>query len=63
MSKIEEPLPDSLQLREFLQDYHRRNMEEIRSAVTRGAAGIEASYFCDQEVLLGLAREAGERSS
>jgi hypothetical protein len=63
MNEIEEPVSESLELRDLLQDYHRRNMEEIRSAVTRGAAGIEASYFCDQEVLLSLAREPSQRSS
>jgi hypothetical protein len=43
---------------EFRQDYHRRTMEEIRAAVTRGAAGLQASYFFDQEAA-GLADEPG----
>lgn len=56
--RLEEPDSDPLEVGEFRQDYHRKNMEEIRSAISRGAAGIEASYFCDHEVLLSLARES-----
>jgi hypothetical protein len=38
----------SPETRSVHEDWHRRNMEEIRAAVTRGAGGIEASYFADQ---------------
>jgi hypothetical protein len=52
--EITEPDVDSLEAN-ALEDWNRKNMEEIRAAVTRGAAGIEASYFCDHGVLLSLA--------
>jgi hypothetical protein len=54
-NEFDEPDTDSLQERKVLEDVYRQNMQEIRATVTRGAAGIEASYFCDQEVLLSLA--------
>jgi hypothetical protein len=53
---IEESFSDP-EARSVLEDYHRRNMEEIRATVTRGAAGIEASYLFDQGILLGLGRD------
>jgi hypothetical protein len=54
---FEEANQDSPEARESRQDHHRRTMEEIRAAVTRGTAGLEASYFFDQDTL-SLAREA-----
>jgi hypothetical protein len=39
------------------EDYHRRSMGELRSSVTRGATGIETSYFLEQGALLSSARE------
>ena len=50
--------PDLLDERSFQLDYHRKNMEEIRAAVTRGTTGIEASYYVEQGSLLTLARES-----
>jgi hypothetical protein len=46
---FEESDADSPDSRASQQDYHRRTMAEVRVAVTRGAAGIQASYFFDQE--------------
>jgi len=46
---------DSQENRNVREEWCRRNMEEISSAVSRGAAGVEASYFLDQGVLQSYA--------
>ena len=46
---------DSQESRNVREDWCRRNMEEVRAAVTRGATGVEASYFVDQGVLQSYA--------
>jgi len=56
--EIEEPDTDWVQARNVLEGVYRQNMQEIRATVTRGAAGIEASYFCDHGVLLSLANSS-----
>ena len=52
--EIIQAVTDSPEARDILEELHRQNMQEIRAAVTRGASGIEASYFCDQVELYGL---------
>jgi len=46
---------DLQESRTVREDWCRRNMEEISAAVTRGATGVEASYFLDQGVLQSYA--------
>jgi len=50
--EVAEPDTDGLEARNVLDDVHRQYMQEIRATVTRGATGIEASYFCDQHLSL-----------
>lgn len=57
IEKIGEPDLDLAEAHDHRDDYHRRNVGEIRAAVTRGATGIETSYFLEQGSFLNRARE------
>jgi hypothetical protein len=53
--EIPELDPASPEMRKVREDWHLKNMEEIRATVIRGSTGIEASYLVDQAVRISRA--------